>query len=69
VKLLERMMDAIPGLRRVRVEQARRDQRAQAQEHRATALSKRVDDAAQANQDRADRIAQEMRALGQAFRR
>jgi len=67
VKLLEWVMDFLPGLRRVRVEQARRDQRATAQQHRATALDRRADHVI-GRIDRTDRIANEMRSLGQAFR-
>lgn len=66
MKILEHLMDRLPGLRRVRAEQARRDRSVVAQQQRADQLgakAKRVTDRI----DRADQLAREMRNLGRAF--
>lgn len=67
MKILEHLMDRLPGLRRVRAEQARRDRSVVAQQRHADRLgekAKKVTDRI----DRADQLARELRALGQAFR-
>lgn len=61
-------MGMIPGLRQVRDEQARRDRRVMAQQAQASALERRADHVVRKVTDSSDRLANEMRTLGQVFR-